>query len=1732
MANRKPGRRSVKKSTKRNKKTLGLESLEDRQLLAADLLSSVADLMGDTGMAHPPGCACAGCCGPAAELGTDLGGGHFMGDGHHHHGDTWPLSAWKGDLHDPTAQPRGHDDDPLTIVLDFNDPGQANTTDGFGNVVGTFDVTAYGFSAAAFGTVTTAIWQQVVGHYDDIVTFDNDQRSPIPFGYDLDIEFEIGNIGTPPSNGSNDYYYIQIGDLVQCGGNSCQLGVTGLEYARKANGDPGVVAVGSVIGSVYTDNIQNLPNLTPSNALSSGNLAFTVDAIAGTASHEIGHGVSLNHINKVGIVTPNSLPPLMGTGAIDLPAQDRIGDREFSFSGTNSQINNRTQRHIDQLVGAIGIRDTFDTNDEIAEAAPISTSQTVTNFEIDRPTDVDLFRFDVTAGQAVGFDIDRDDTTLDARIRLFDATGAELATDDDGIGPGVEPSSLDSYLEYRFDTAGTYYLGVSDFRNDAYDINTGNDDTNASTSFGNFTLTTTNLGTDSNGTIANAQPLAAGVTLTGSISPSIDIDMVSFAAGAEHEVSFDLSNVSGSISPEMRLFDSTGMELSSGDSSFSYTFSTPGIYYIGVADSGLPGSYDPVTGVAQNNNVTQTGSYHFSLQYQSNPLLVTTVDEPASPDGETSLREAVAFANINPGDDVITFDSSLATDSIEVSGSDLNVTDSVTIRGLGVDQLAIVGNAYSRLFNVQLGAGEHFNVEDVTIADAGGAIFSENDANIGIYRSRLTGNTVDDTGGAIRSNGVVEVVESEITGNVAGRGGGISVANGELRMYDSTVSNNMAEYGGGMDLFDSPGTIDGSTISGNSATFVGGIRGNAHNRTLTITGSTIVNNTGGGIETDANDPTTITNTLIAGNTGFARDLRGPVTANFSLFGDTTGATITGASNVENVDPNLVFGPLADNGGPTMTHVLLEGSPAINAADPALSGGSDQNGNPRVIGGVADIGAVEANPAVVRTLGSLTPGMSSQPAYALRPDEAFFYRFELDADVLAASGDSLTIDTLGTQLSPVNNSIIGLYASNGNLIEVNDDGGFPAPDNRLSKLTFGDGGTNDLAAGTYYLAVTHFNIANFGATDFDVSANFSETGDVIVNFGLNVEAPSLLITTASDTVDNTDGETSLREAVAFANLNPGADTITFDSSLSGQTINVTDGQLVVSESLTIDGLGQSNLVVSGDHTSRLFEVLGTTSQFNVEDITLRDGGTSALVGGAIQAGSSTTSVSVTRSRLTSNDSSTGGAINSTGTVSIVDSVIDNNDAVSRGGGINVSGGTLDITSSTFSGNHAGLGGGGIHAINTATTILSSTVAFNDSPNGGGVEFFGTTGTVRNSIFSDNTASNNGPDILGDVDANFSLVADTMETRFTGTSANNITGQSAMLGALADDGSGTMTHALLEGSPAINAADPALSGGSDQNGDPRVIGGVADMGAVEANPAVVRTLGALPEGATSQGAYDLRAREVIFYRFELDADVLAANGDTLVIDTLGSTLNADNDSEMGLYDASGNRVADNDDIGAPNLLSQLSFGDGGINGDLNAGTYYVSLSAFDTTFGESNFDVTSTSGSTGDIVANFNLNRGGNSLACDFDGNTVCDGADIDALQANIVSGPADPGTFDLTNDNLVTVADRDVWLVLAGAENLASGNAYLPGDANLDGVVDASDFNAWNGSKFTSTSNWTDGDFNSDGVVDASDFNVWNANKFTSSDSLSRSTDDADEDRKERRESGLVSVLDRVFAELG
>lgn len=281
----------------------------------------------------------------------------------------------------------------LTFVLDFNDANQENTSDIFGTEVTTFDVNSYGFASTDFDLITNSVLNKVESHFYDIPTESNYSgitTSPIPDGKELDLDFEIGEInGFTPSNGDGDYYFLQIGSAVS--DEVTSLGQAALNAVRTSSGtvDPFGLQ-GEVVGSVFTDNINGMSGL--SNALKSGNLEAMTNAIAGTLSHEIGHNLSLDHVYKGQSETVGNVPPLLGTGALDLPNSDRIIDRAFSFAAKttgsgdepqnngivrvvdgdephidvprdpfaplpNIPANAPTVNHVEQLVNIVGLRD-------------------------------------------------------------------------------------------------------------------------------------------------------------------------------------------------------------------------------------------------------------------------------------------------------------------------------------------------------------------------------------------------------------------------------------------------------------------------------------------------------------------------------------------------------------------------------------------------------------------------------------------------------------------------------------------------------------------------------------------------------------------------------------------------------------------------------------------------------------------------------------------------------------------------------------------------------------------------------------------------------------------------------------------------------------------------------------------------------------------------------------------------------------------------------------------------------------------------------------------------------------------------------------------------------------------------------------------------------------------------------------------------------------------------------
>jgi hypothetical protein len=94
--------------------------------------------------------------------------------------------------------------------------------------------------------------------------------------------------------------------------------------------------------------------------------------------------------------------------------------------------------------------------------------------------------------------------------------------------------------------------------------------------------------------------------------------------------------------------------------------------------------------------------------------------------------------------------------------------------------------------------------------------------------------------------------------------------------------------------------------------------------------------------------------------------------------------------------------------------------------------------------------------------------------------------------------------------------------------------------------------------------------------------------------------------------NDSGPGSLRAAIAAANTNPGADMIAFANGLHG-AIKLTSGELAITDSVTINGPGENRLTVSGNDSSRVFDIKAGAA-VTITDLTIADG--QAVQGGGI------------------------------------------------------------------------------------------------------------------------------------------------------------------------------------------------------------------------------------------------------------------------------------------------------------------------------------------------------------------------------------------------------------------------------------------------------------------------------------------------------------------------------------
>ncbi len=690
------------------------------------------------------------------------------------------------------------------------------------------------------------------------------------------------------------------------------------------------------------------------------------------------------------------------------------------------------------------------------------------------------------------------------------------------------------------------------------------------------------------------------------------------------------------------------------------------------------------------------------------------------------------------------------------------------------------------------GAGTHYGfitiqnsvVSNNTASNEGGGLMLEVDdihQAILIEDSDFIGNYAGDDGGGLHfyfDDGLytsLVIRNTTIADNQASEGGGMWLYDDDgysVNIDNVTFSGNTAEAsGGGLWLYSDDGAplIKNSTFSDNSAgEYGGGLFLTHEDGEALIDNSTITGNYaygGGGGVYNADSGLQIRGSIIANNTTYESnpDLGGTdLYVEFSLIEDPDGISLDqNNNNIFYADPML--GPLADNGGPTMTHALMTGSPAIDAGLNAAASANDQRGTgfARMVGLQTDMGAVESAtdaalsfPAATRTVTNLYdsgPGSLRQAVY----DSNNTYGLDV---VEFQAGLSGTI-TLTSGDIDINDDIV-INAPVPSVITVS--GGFVAPE-----PVRGEGGASRI-----------FRIYSGG------KPQRGNLGDPYYNL-LSVDIVGLTIT---------DGYTSESGGAIYSNnaeLTVRDSLITNSQAYAGGGIAQYDGVLRVIDSTisynTANGYeGGNGGGISVDDYSGYFGNNVTTGALVVRNSTIDNN--SANYGGGVHIDD--------------------GAI-----LAIDNGTISNNSGSYGGGGILIENLTnsAGISNSLITGNTTGGDGGGIHvdelqgysdSLTLDNTTVSYNTAMNEEGRGGGI-FIGEEGSrlhiVNNSLIDNNSAYQDGGGIAfyADQDGTALSIVDS-------TISNN----TSMYG----DGGGVLLDAQYA---SLNIVNSTFSGNSAEN-----------------------------------------------------------------------------------------------------------------------------------------------------------------------------------------------------------------------------------------------------------------------------------------------------------------------------
>ncbi len=359
---------------------------------------------------------------------------------------------------------------------------------------------------------------------------------------------------------------------------------------------------------------------------------------------------------------------------------------------------------------------------------------------------------------------------------------------------------------------------------------------------------------------------------------------------------------------------------------------------------------------------------------------------------------------------------------------------------------------------------------------------------------------------------------------------------------------------------------------------------------------------------------------------------------------------------------------------------------------------------------------------------------------------------------------------------------------------------------------------------------------------------------------NAVAATFTVSTTSDSGGSCPTPTtcSLRQAVETSDAAPGDDTIDF-ALPAPSVISLTNGELVFTsdERTTIAGPGAGALTVRRDPSAPPHSVILNFGTATITGLTISGGLSGRFEGGGIQNDGDLTIDGVVVSANNADAASEGsvaGAVNG-GVMTVRNSTFEGNTTINAGAGGSagaiVQVGALLVVNSTFTGNRvtgAGDAGGAILNFTPLTTIVNSTIAGNVVAQGAGGILSDGNLALANSILAGNLVATAANDCVGSVTSRgYTLLGTTDRCALT-AATGDVIGANPLLGPLAANGGPTPTMALLAGSPAIDAGNPAATSDADppappalvpcrttdQRGVARPQGARCDIGAFELQP----------------------------------------------------------------------------------------------------------------------------------------------------------------------------------------------------------------------------------------------------------------------------------------------------------